>query len=166
MAKISTPNAMAARRLGAAAMAKQLQIATIDEGKAAFYEGDDGIAQRRCLPRLGVDAGRAVDRDGDLAIGRAVHATIGGAEFEAKAAALFNSHARVAQWRTLEPGAREACQRVDTIKEVVIERDDRCKLIVWECARKKENLEIMIGKTGIRSFRAVTPRDESLGEAV
>ena len=111
-------------------MAKKLQIAAVNEGKAAFDEGDDGIAQRRCLPGLGIDARRAIDCDGDVAIGRAVHAAVGSTKFEAKAAALLGGHARVAQWRTLEPGAREACQRINAIEDVVIDGDDRRKLVV------------------------------------
>ena len=47
-----------------------------------------------------------------------------------EAAALLGGHARVAQWRTLEPGAREACQRINAIEDVVIDGDDRRKLVV------------------------------------
>lgn len=111
-------------------MPKQVQIAAIDEGQSGFGEGDHGIPQRRGLPRVGIDARRAIDCDGDVAIGRAVHTAVGSTKFEAKAAALLGGHARVAQWRTLEPGAREACQRINAIEDVVIDGDDRRKLVV------------------------------------
>ena len=130
-------------------MPKQVQIAAIDERHSGFDEGDHGITQGRGLPGFGIDTRRAIDCDGDFAIGRAIHAAICGAEFEAKATALLDSHARVAQRWTLEPGAGEACQCIDTIKDVVIDGNDHRKLIVWGCAGKKENLEVMVGKTGI-----------------
>lgn len=111
-------------------MPKQVQIAAIDEGQSGFGEGDHGITQRRGLPGIGVDPRRAIDCDGNVAIGRAVHAAVGSTKFEAKAAPLLGGHACVAQWRTLEPGAREACQRIDAIEDVVIDGDDRRKLVV------------------------------------
>lgn len=148
---------MEARRLGAATMAKELQIAAINEGKAAFDKGDDGIAQRRCLPGLGVDARRTVDRDGDLAIACAVHMAVGGAEFEPEASPLLSGHARIARRRAAEPDARHSRQGIDAVEYVVVERNQRRELVVWNSAGKKKNLDVVLGEGRIGAFGGVTP---------
>ena len=133
--------------LGATAMPKQVQIAAIDERYTGFDEGDHGVTQRRRLPRFGIDPSCAVDCYRDLAIGRAAHATVGGAEPQPKAAALIGGHACVAQGRTVEPGARQPRERIDAVEEFVIERNDRRELIVWRCAGQKKNREGRLQKS-------------------
>lgn len=134
---------MEARRLEAAAVAKELQIAAINEEKSAFDEGDDGIAQRRCPPGLGVDARRAVDRDGDLAIGRAVHMAVGGAQLEPETPPLLGGHARIALRRAADPDARHSRQGVDAVEDVGIERNQRRELVVWNGAGKEKNADVV-----------------------
>lgn len=154
---------MAAWRLGAAALAKELQIAPVDEGKAAFDEGNDGITERRSLPGLGVDARRAVDRDSDLAIGRAVHMAVGGAELQAKAPPLLAGHARVARRRTAEPDARHSRQGIDAVEDVGIERNQRRELVVWNRAGKEKHPDVVLGEGRIGAFGSITPYGERAG---
>ena len=124
-------------------MAKKLQITAVNEGKAALDEGDDGIAQRRCPPGFGVDARRAVDRDGDLAIGRTVHMAVGGTEFEPEAPPLLGGHAGIARWRAADPDARHARQGVDAVEDFGIERNHRRELVVWNGAGKEKNADVV-----------------------
>ena len=138
-------------------MAKKLQIAAVNEGKAALDEGDDGIAQRRCPPGLGVDARRAVDRDGDLAIACAVHMAVGGAEFEPEASPLLSGHARIARRRAAEPDARHSRQGIDAVEDVGIERNQRRELVIWNGAGKEKNPDVVLGERRIGAFRGVTP---------
>ncbi len=144
-------------------MAKELQIAAVNEEKAAFDEGDDGIAQRRCLPGLGVDARRAVDRDGDLAIGRAVHMTVGGAEFEPEASPLLGGHARISRRWAAEPDARHPRQGIDAVEDVGIERNQRRELVVWNSVGKEKNPDVMLGEGRIGAFGSVTPYGKRVG---
>ena len=130
-------------------MTEKAQIAAVDERNSGFDKGDGGVTQRRCLPRLAIDARRAVDRDGDLAIGGAVQTTIGSAQPQSKAATLIDGHAGVTRQRTFEPGTRKPCDCVDAIKEIVINRKDCCELIVRGCVGKKKDLEAAIGKIGV-----------------
>ncbi len=144
-------------------MAQELQIAAMNEGKAAFDEGDDGIAQRRCLPGLGVDARRAIDRDGDLTIARPVHMTVGGAEFEPKAPPLLSCHARIARRRAAERDARHSRQGVDAVEDVAVERNQRRELVVWKRAGKEKNPNVVFGEGRIRAFGSVARYRERLG---
>lgn len=137
------------RRLEATAMSEKAQIAAVDERHPGFDEGDHGISQRRGLPRLGIDARRAIDRYGDVAIGGAVHAAVGGAEPQTKATALIGGHAGIAQRRTSEPGSREPGDRIDAVENVVIDRNDRRELIAPRRAGQQENLEVVFRETGI-----------------
>src|SRR3546814_18302479 len=100
-----------------AAMSEQPQIAAVDERNSGFDKGDGGVTQRRCLPRFAIDARRAVDGNGDLAIGGAVHTTIGGAQPQSKAATLIDGHAGVTRQRTFEHGTRKPYDCVDWITE-------------------------------------------------
>lgn len=163
VAKISTPDAMEARRLEAAAVAKQLQISAINEGKAAFDEGDDGITQRRCLPGLGVDARRAVDRDGDLAIACAVHMAVGGAEFEPKPPPLLSGHARITRRRAAEPDTRHSREGIDAVEDVAVERNQRRELVVWNGAGKEKNPDVVFGEGRIDAFWGSTPYCKRVG---
>lgn len=163
VAKISTPDAMEARRLGSAAMAKKLQIAAVNEEKTALDEGDDGIAQWRCPPEFCVDARPAVDRDGDLAIARAVHMAVGGAEFEPEAPPLLGGHARIARRRAAHPDARHSREGINAIEDVGIERNQRGELIVRNRAGKEKNPQIVLGKGRIDAFRGVTPYGKRVG---
>ncbi len=144
-------------------MAKKLQIAAVNEGKAAFDEGDDGIAQRRCLPGLGIDARRAIDCDGDLAIGRAVHMTVGGAEFEPETPPLLGGHARIARRWAAEPDARHSRQGVDAIEDVAVERNQRRELVIWNRAGKEKNPDVVLGDGRIGAFGSVTPYGKQVG---
>lgn len=144
-------------------MAQQLQIIAVNEGKTAFDEGDDGIAQRRCLPGLGVDARRAVDRDGDLAIACAVHMTVGGAELEPEAPPLLGGHARIARRRAAEPDARHARQGIDAVEDLAVERNQRGELVVWNSVGKEKNPDVVFGEGRIGAFWGVTPYDKRVG---
>ena len=137
------------RRLEATAMSEKAQIAAVDERHSGFDEGDHGITQRRGFPGLGIDARRAIDRNGDLAIGGAVHAAVSGAESQTKAAALIGGHARIAQRRTSEPGPRDSGDRIDAVEDIVVDRNDCRKLIVPRRAGQQENLEVVLRETGI-----------------
>ena len=144
-------------------MAQELQIAAMNEGKAAFDEGDDGIAQRRCLPGLGIDAHRAVDRNGDLAIACAVHMAVGSAEFEPEAPPLFGGHARIARRRPSEPDARHARERIDAVKDVAVERNQRSELVVWNSAGKEKNPDVVFGEGRIDAFWGISPYGKRVG---
>lgn len=144
-------------------MAKELQIAAVNESTTAFDEGDDGIAQRRCLPGLGVDARRAVDRDGDLAIACAVHMAVGGAELEPEAPPLLGGHAAIAQRRAAEPDARHARQGVDAVEDLAIERNQRRELVVWNSAGKEKNPDVVLGEGRIGAFGGVPPYGKRVG---
>ena len=111
-------------------MAKNLQIAAVNEGKAAFDEGDDGIAQRRCPPGLGVDARRAVERGGDLAIGRTAVAQVERAEHKVEPGKPVGGERPATRQRTrraTEQTAMEAQQAGDAGEEILVERDDCCE---------------------------------------
>lgn len=153
-------------RLSAAAVPEQLQIAAADERHACLDEPDHRVAQRGCLPGVGFDARRTVNCDGDLAIGGAVHAPIGCAEPQAKTAALIDGHARVAEWRTFKPGPGQPGERIDAVEDVVIDWDDCRELILWRCAGKEKDLEVVLGKGGISPFGAVTLRAEPIAESI
>ena len=140
-------------------MPEQFQVAAPDERHACLDKPDHRVAQRGCLPGVGFDARRAVDCNGDLAIGGAVHAAIGGAEPQAEAAALIDGHACVAQWRAFEPGPRQPGERIDAVEDVVIDWNDCRELMLWRCAGKKKDLEVVVGESGICSFGGITPRD-------
>ena len=163
VAKIPTPAVAGFLRLWSAALAEQLQIAAVDEGKATFDESDDGITQRRCLPGLGLDASIVVDRDGDLVIGRAFLVAMGGVVFLALAPPLLGGHARVTWRRTSAPSVGHPRQGVDAIEYVAVERDHRCELVVWNCAGKEENPEVVFGEGRIGAFRSITPCGERAG---
>lgn len=144
-------------------MAQELQIAAMNEGKAAFDEGDDGIAQRRCLPGLGVDARRAVDRDGDLAIACPVHMAVGGAQLEPEAPPLLSGHARIARRRAAERDARHSRQGVDAVEDVAVERNQRRELVFWNRAGKEKNPQVVFGEGRIGAFGRVAPYLKRLG---
>src|SRR3546814_18139961 len=146
------------RLSGTAAMSKQPQIAAVEERNSGLDKGDGGVTQRRCLPRFAIDARRAVDGNGDLAIGGAVHTTIGGAQPQSKAATLIDGHAGVTRQRTFEPGTRKPCDCVDAIKEIVINRNDCRELIVRGGVGKKKDMEAATGTNGGGLFGNVTLR--------
>lgn len=144
-------------------MAQQLQVATMNEGKAAFDECDDGIAQRRCLPGLGVDTRRAIDRHGDLAIARAVHMAVGGAEFEPEPPPLLGGHARITRRRAAKPDARHSRQGIDAVEDVAVERNQRRELVVWNSAGKEKNPNVVFGEGRIDAFWGVTHYGKRVG---
>ena len=141
-------------------------MAAVDESKPSFDEGNDGIAQGRGLPWIGLDARFAIDRDGNLAIAGAVHATVGGAELQPEATPLLGGHPRIARNGTAMQRTSEARQRVDSIKDIGVDWDDGGERIVWRGAGKEEDLEIVMRKEAVGAFGTVTRDGERVCEQI
>lgn len=139
-------------------MAQEPTIAAADRGDAASDETDDPVAERGGLPRLGGDALRSEEADGDLAIGRAVCAAIGSLHHELQAPALLLGHPRVGRRSASIPAAPEADHCLDALKRVVIERDQGGERLFRLASGKEEELRgpIAVEAETVTPLRAIS----------
>ncbi|MDQ0470081.1 hypothetical protein QO011_003097 [Labrys wisconsinensis] len=76
-------------------MAQELPVAAAYHNGGAFDQSDNGVAQRRSLPRIGGDARISEYRLGDFAIAGAVLAAVGCLQHQPQASSLLFGYARV-----------------------------------------------------------------------
>lgn len=107
-------------------MAQEVVITAINERGGGSDKGDDRSPQGRCLPGLGPDAALAVDRDGNLAIGRVFGISVCCLHHQAEAPALIRRHPGVAARRFHGQHVPKPENGLDPVRQIVIKwQDDR-----------------------------------------
>jgi len=123
-------------------MAQQLEIAAADQGGAAFDKADHHVAQRRGLPGFGGDALAAEENRSDLAIARAIRPAVGRLHHQAQTAALLRGHAFVGWHRATLSRLPQSDERLDTAKNVVIQRDQCGQRPAGIAIREEQHLSV------------------------
>ena len=150
-------------------MTQQLTIAASDHGKAALNQTDNAVAQGGGFPVLCTDALDAIDDVGDLAIGGAAPAPIGGLKHVPVAPPLLRRQPAVIGNGSSLQGAQEVVDRFDPVVAVGIKRHKRRERSVGRDASKTDQPNcVAIGVEEEMRALVVRERDcfAQLGEEV
>ena len=123
------------------APAQQVTVAAINHSEAIANEPNGGIAERRCFPGVGGDAGHAEHHLGDLPVGRAAGAAVEGPQHVTEALPALRRHAQIGgRRRRMEP-APKARDGLDPIWCISVQRDDRGQRLVRISAAEQHDMD-------------------------
>ena len=143
-------------------MVQELEVAAGDGSETTFNETNNGIAQRRGLPRFGSDACVTEDGVADLAIAGPVHPAIGSLDHQSQASALLIGDACVGRDFAAVEAAPEPGEGFDPAERFRVDRDDRCKWRSRIAPGKDQDFGGEIaGQESVCPFGAIAPGAES-----
>jgi len=121
------------RKLLPATVTQKVAIAAINHGAPVSNEADCAVSQSRCLPYFGGNAGPSIKSLGNVAVARAIDATVHGLQHPAQPMLTLRGQSSIWGGWTIIQNTPKANNRFDTIQTGVIERYDSNEGRVRRC---------------------------------